>query len=506
MSSMNKLSATIRTFHSSAARFKKNVEFTAVRYPYLKRGNYSFLSDRHLGFFQSILSPHQVLTDEFNDLSGYNVDWMHSVRGSSRLVLRPKTTEEVGAILQYCNAQNIAVCPQGGNTGLVGGSVPVFDEVIMSLGLMDAVISVDELSGIAIVQAGCVLEKLETILHLNNLTLPLDLGAKGSCQIGGNVATNAGGIRLLRYGNLHGSVLGLTAVLANGQIMDCLSTNKKDNTGYDLKQLFIGSEGTLGVVTQVALHCPSKPTSVQVGFFGINSFDNVLETLRLSKQNLGEILSSCELIDASSLECVTSQLKLKSPVNHFPFYILLETSGSNADHDAEKLNSLLEMLLKNGTIVDGTIAVDSTQATNLWALRERIAEALASEGYVYKYDVSVPIRQFYQLVDVMRARLENLPIRCCGYGHLGDGNLHLNITSQEYSSELLNKIEPFVYDWVSRQRGSVSAEHGLGLKKRDYIEYTKSPTTVHWMRRMKKLFDPNNILNPYKIFPGTLNE
>lgn len=170
MSSMNKLSATIRSFHSSAARFKKNVEFTAVRYPYLKRGNYSFLSDRHLGFFQSILTPHQVLTDEFNDLSGYNVDWMHSVRGltliicclsltvivthvfvynlgSSRLVLRPKTTEEVGAILQYCNAQNIAVCPQGGNTGLVGGSVPVFDEVIMSLGLMDAVISVDELSG-----------------------------------------------------------------------------------------------------------------------------------------------------------------------------------------------------------------------------------------------------------------------------------------------------------------------------------------------------------------------
>lgn len=268
MSAINKLSVGIRKFHTTASRLRKYVELTAVRYPLLKRGNFSFLSDRHLGFFQSILSAHQVLTDELNDLSGYNVDWMRSVRGSSRLVLRPKTTEEVAAILQYCNVQNIAICPQGGNTGLVGGSVPVFDEVVLSLELMDEVISVDELSGVTIVQAGCVLEKLETVLHLSNLALPLDLGAKGSCQIGGNVATNAGGIRLLRYGNLHGSVLGLTAVLANGQIMDCLNTNKKDNTGYDLKQLFIGSEGTLGVVTQVALQCQPKPSSVQVGFFG----------------------------------------------------------------------------------------------------------------------------------------------------------------------------------------------------------------------------------------------
>ncbi|XP_057375855.1 D-2-hydroxyglutarate dehydrogenase, mitochondrial-like [Daphnia carinata] len=501
MSTINKLSVGIRRFHTVASRLRKYVELTSVRYPLLKRGNFSFLSDRHLGFFQSILSAHQVLTDELNDLSGYNVDWMRSVRGSSRLVLRPKTTEEVAAILQYCNVQNIAICPQGGNTGLVGGSVPVFDEVVLSLELMDEVISVDELSGVAIVQAGCVLEKLETVLHLSNLALPLDLGAKGSCQIGGNVATNAGGIRLLRYGNLHGSVLGLTTVLANGQIMDCLNTNKKDNTGYDLKQLFIGSEGTLGIVTQVALQCQPKPSSVQVGFFGLNSFENVLETMRLSKTNLGEILSSCELIDQSSLECVTTQLELRSPINNFPFYMLLETAGSNASHDAEKLNSLLEILINNGTIVDGTLAVDSAQAKNLWELRERISEALACEGYVYKYDVSVPVRQFYQLVDDMRIRLGNLPIRCCGYGHLGDGNLHLNITSHEYNPILLNRIEPFVYDWVCQERGSVSAEHGLGLKKRDYMEYSKSPTAIHWMRRVKKLFDPNNILNPYKIFP-----
>jgi len=493
----------VRRFHSNTTLLRY-VESTAVRYPNLKRGNYGKLSDKNVKFFQSILEPHQVITDP-SDIEGYNVDWLNTVRGSSSLVLKPKSNEEVSEILKYCNTNRIAVCPQGGNTGLVGGSVPVFDEVVVSLSLMNRVISVDELTGIAITEAGCVLENLESKLHEHCLTLPLDLGAKGSCHIGGNVSTNAGGIRLLRYGNLHGSVLGVTAVLANGQVLDCLSTNKKDNTGYDLKQLFIGSEGTLGVVTQVALQCPTKPSSVQLAFLGVENFDNVLETMCQAKRGLGEILSSCELIDQSALDCVSSQLKLQAPVNNYPFYVLLETAGSNATHDTEKLNSLLEQLLQKGLIADGVVAVDSAHVMKIWALRERIAEALASEGYVYKYDVSVPVRQFYQLVEEMRNRLGDPGIRCCGYGHLGDGNLHLNITTEEYNTDVLNKIEPFIYEWVSKYKGSISAEHGLGFKKRNMIGFSKSESTIHWMHHLKQLFDPNNILNPYKVLPDAMN-
>lgn len=490
---------SIRNFHSHS-QLSRYVKPTSLTYPKLKRGNYKTLSDNDLNFFRNILTPHQILTDP-DDVEGHNVDWLQSIRGCSSLVLKPKHLDEVSEILKYCNSNRIAVCPQGGNTGLVGGSVPVFDEVILSLALMNKITSIDPLTGIAIAEAGCVLENLESKLHESNLTLPLDLGAKGSCQIGGNVSTNAGGIRLLRYGNLHGSVLGVTAVLANGEVLDCLSSNKKDNTGYDLKQLFIGSEGTLGVVTQVALQCPTKPSSVQVAFLGIDSFDHVLETMVQAKVNLGEVLSSCELVDWSALDCVSSQLKLKSPVDDYPFYILLETAGVNADHDTEKLNFLLELLLKKRLIVDGVVATDSAHVMKLWALRERIAEALAAEGCVYKYDVSVPVRQFYQLVEEVRKRLAGHGIRCCGYGHLGDGNLHLNITNEEYSSDFQEKLEPFIYEWVSEHKGSISAEHGLGLKKRDMIGYSKSMAAVNWMAHLKELFDPNHILNPYKVLP-----
>lgn len=490
----------LREFHLDRVLKQIEVELTSVRYPYLKRGQYNSLTSGHVNFFESFLDKNQVLQDT-SEVTGYNIDWMRTVRGSSSLVLRPRTTEQVSNILAYCNKERLAVCPQGGNTGLVGGSVPVFDEVVLSLELMNRILSVDEITGIAIAEAGCVLEKLETELAEANLALPLDLGAKGSCQIGGNVSTNAGGIRLLRYGNLHGSVLGVEAVLSDGSVLDCLSTNKKDNTGYDLKQLFIGSEGTLGVVTRVALQCPAKPSSVQVAFLGVRDFGQALETMRRAKGGLAEILSSCELIDRSALDCVTTNLALRSPIDDHAFYVLLETAGSDADHDAEKLNRLLEQLLHQQIVSDGTVAADATQVKSLWALRERIAEALGRDGYVYKYDVSVPTRKFYQLVDDMRLRLGDEAVRCCGYGHLGDGNLHLNVTSRQFSRPLLERIEPFIYEWVMAHGGSVSAEHGLGLKKRDFIGYSKSPSAIKWMKHIKGLFDPHQILNPYKVFP-----
>ncbi|ELU02184.1 hypothetical protein CAPTEDRAFT_166406, partial [Capitella teleta] len=233
---------------SSRLRNRKLPDLTSERYPHVKRGDYATLSQEDVSFFREVLpEASQVLTTA-EDLQGYNTDWMGIVRGDSRAVLRPKSTKEISRVLKRCNDRRLAVVPQGGNTGLVGGSVPVFDEIVISTELMTDVISVDPVSGVLVCQAGCVLERLDGLLREeHDLMMPLDLGAKGSCQIGGNVSTNAGGIRLLRYGSLHGTVLGVEAVLANGDVLDCLSSLRKDNTGYDLKQLFIGSEGTLGV-------------------------------------------------------------------------------------------------------------------------------------------------------------------------------------------------------------------------------------------------------------------
>ncbi|KAJ8929674.1 hypothetical protein NQ314_017601 [Rhamnusium bicolor] len=460
-------------------------ELTKDRYPHVKRGDYATLDENHLRFFTELLGTNRIVTDP-SQCEGYNVDWIKNVRGYSQCVLRPKTTEEVSRILAFCNEHRIAVCPQGGNTGLVGGSVPVFDEVVLSTSLMNEIISTDDTSGVLVCQAGCILESLDTHLADHGLMMPLDLGAKGSCQIGGQC----------------GTVLGLEAVKANGEILDCLSTLKKDNTGYHLKHLFIGSEGTLGIVTKVAIHCPPKPKAMNLAFLGLDSFESVLKTLKKAKHELGEILSSCEFIDERSLDLVTSRLKLKSPLAVHPFYMLIETHGSNNDHDEEKLNTFLENVMAEGLVLDGTATNEVSKMKNIWELRERITEGLPLEGYVFKYDISLPIESFYSLVPAMKERLGESAVRICGYGHLGDGNLHLNICVKEFTQDVLKRIEPFVYEFTSKLKGSISAEHGIGFRKPKYIHYSKSHTSIELMKQLKTMMDPNGILNPYKVLPS----
>lgn len=236
------------------------------RYP-VTRGNYATISDADVAHFESLLGENRIITDPA-DIQPHNIDFLSAVRGQSQVLLKPKTTQEVSAILRHCNDRKLAVCPQGGNTGLVGGSVPVFDEIVLSTQLMDQIEHIDPVSGILSCQAGCILEKLEERVTDEGLCMPLDLGAKGTCHIGGNVSTNAGGLRLLRYGNLHSSVLGVEAVKADGTVLDLMSNFKKDNTGYHLKHLFVGSEGTLGVVTRVAIACPTASKAINVAFVG----------------------------------------------------------------------------------------------------------------------------------------------------------------------------------------------------------------------------------------------
>ncbi|GAB0193355.1 D-2-hydroxyglutarate dehydrogenase, mitochondrial [Grus japonensis] len=451
--------------------------------------------------FERIM-PGRVVTDP-EELKQFNVDWLKSVRGCSKLMLKPQTTAEVSDVLRYCYERNLAVNPQGGNTGLVGGSVPVFDEIILSTVLMNQIISFDKVSGILVCQAGCILEKLNEYLEEQGFIMPLDLGAKGSCHIGGNVATNAGGLRLLRYGSLRGTVLGLEVVLADGSALDCLASLRKDNTGYDLKQLFIGSEGTLGVITAVSILCPQKPKAVNLAFLGCQSFAKVLETFTTCRAMLGEILSAYEFMDEKCMELVEKHLKLSSPVTGSPFYVLIETSGSSSTHDEEKLNNFLEQAMTSGLVIDGTVATDDKKIKMLWSLRERITEALTHDGYVYKYDISLPVGKLYDLVTDTRARLGRSAKNVVGYGHLGDGNLHLNITAESYRHSLLDAIEPFVYEWTARYNGSISAEHGLGFKKKQFIQYSKPSEAVFLMQRFKAMLDPKGILNPYKTLPSS---
>ncbi|CAG7727291.1 unnamed protein product [Allacma fusca] len=447
----------------------------------------------------SILGQTRVFTEEC-DVDGHNLDWYKAVKGSGKLLLKPKTAEEVSAILTYCNDTKLAVTPQGGNTGVSGGAIPVFDEIILSTSQMNKIISFDEISGVLVCEAGCILDTLNEYLMEKNFIMPLDLGSKGSCNIGGNVSTNAGGLRVIRYGSLHGTVLGVEAVLANGTIMDCLSLMKKDNTGYDLKHLLIGSEGTLGVVTKVAIQCPVKPKSVQLALFGISNFSGVLETFKQAKQNLGEILSACEYMDQTAIESVVRNLNIRNPIGDFPFYMIIETSGSNEQHDEEKLNTFLEKIMADGVVQDGTVASDYTQIRSIWELRERIIEAQLLDGFVYLSDFSVPVNSFDRFVHDVQNQVGDSGT-VTGFGHLGDSNIHLHVISKEYTPELLSKIEPFVYEWTSKKRGSVSAEHGLGFKKKDYLSYSKSESVIDLMRNVKSIFDPNHILNPYKVLP-----
>ncbi|XP_042555603.1 D-2-hydroxyglutarate dehydrogenase, mitochondrial isoform X3 [Dipodomys spectabilis] len=284
---------------------------TPQRYP-VERLPFSTVSADDLAAFERTV-PGRVVTDP-GALEAANVDWLKTVRGCSKVLLRPQTSEEVSCILRHCYKRNLAVNPQGGNTGMVGGSVPVFDEIILSTALMNQVISFDEVSGILVCQAGCVLEKLSQFVQERNFIMPLDLGAKGSCHIGGNVATNAGGLRFLRYGSLRGTVLGLEVVLADGTILNCLTSLRKDNTGYDLKQLFIGSEGTLGIITAVSILCPPRPKAVNVAFLGCPGFAEVLQTFTTCKGMLGEILSAFEFMDAECMQLVGQHLHLANPV------------------------------------------------------------------------------------------------------------------------------------------------------------------------------------------------
>ncbi|KAJ2906870.1 hypothetical protein MKZ38_010368 [Zalerion maritima] len=506
--------SAVRPFSVSASRTASR--FTSDAYPDIKRDDrFAQLTEEHVAYFRDVLGKDHALIDGVtsnaveDDLEAFNADWTRKYRGHCKLVLKPGTTLEVSQILKYCNDNHLAVVPQGGNTGLVGGSVPVFDEIVMNMARMNQIRSFDDVSGILVADSGAILEVVDNWLAEKGYIFPLDLGAKGTCQIGGNVSTNAGGLRLLRYGSLHGSVLGLEAVLPDGTIVDDLSKLRKNNTGYDLKQLFIGAEGTIGVVTGVSIICPQRSPAVNVAFFGLDSYEKAQLAFKEAKGRLGEILSAFEMMDGISIDFVHKVTGNRKPLEaDHPFYCLVETSGSNADHDGEKLEAFLEDVMGQEIVSDGVVAQDDTQIQTLWKWREGVPEVVGHWGGVYKYDVSIPLADLYTIVEDTKAKVQEAGLMgdtdeypvvdVIGYGHMGDANVHLNVAVRRYDKRVEEVLEPWVYEWIEKREGSISAEHGLGLAKKKYIGYSRSPTMVGLMKHIKDHYDPNGIMNPYK--------
>lgn len=468
--------------------------------------------NKHAERFSSLLNHRDgsVVTDP-QELEAYNTDWRGVYKGQSRILLKPKSTNEVSDILRYCNSHQIFVVPQAGNTGLVGGSVPISNEVIVSVKSMNTIHDLSP-DGILQCDAGCILQDLQTFAASRHHLVPVDLGAKGSCCIGGNVSTNAGGQYYYRYGSLHANVLGLQVVLPDGRILDTMQhgINLKDNTGYDLKHLFIGAEGTLGIITKVALQCPPLPQARNAVFLGCHSYQNVQETLQLAKKMLGEVLAAFEYMDEAVLNLVSQEKAIPIQLNNgsnFAYCILIETHGSNNEHDMQKLEAFVEEAMTQQVVADGVMAQDLSQLYEMWEIRESCNPIVASQGRVYKYDLSIPISQFDDFVCDIRQRIQEThpEATVVNWGHVIDGNIHLNVTTPgvfEKDPELESRLEPYIFEAVIRRRGSISAEHGLGQCKNEYLKICKDETSLQMMQSIKELFDPNGIMNPGKFLPS----
>lgn len=463
-------------------------------------------SSSYITEFQSLLGNENVQT---NDLDSFNQDWLKSHRGKSDIVLFPRNTNDVSNILGYCNQNNLKCVIQSGNTSLVCGATPWQNEIIISMKKLNKILSFDEITGVLHCESGCILQNLEEFVQQKQRLIPYDLGAKGSCMIGGNLATNAGGLRFIKFGPLHSNVLGLEIVMANGKILNLMNSMRKDNTGYHLRHLFIGSEGTLGIITKVSIICPMDYKFKKIFLVACENFNKLIELFRMVQEDFNENLSCFEMMDESSMNVVVENLRLPYPLSRsYPFYSLFELSANDESSLDQRFTKHYEKLVNKSIILDGTYANDSDSEKfhKLKSYRESISEGLRLDGCSYKYDVSLPLNVYYEVVNVMRKRLSsslsssNNVVRICGYGHMGDGNMHFNVTSKKFDQQILNQIEPFLYEFVAKNNGSISAEHGIGVKKRKFLHYSKSDEAIKLMQQMKQLFDPKSILNPHVLF------
>jgi FAD/FMN-containing dehydrogenase len=460
-----------------------------------------------LARFAAIVGEKYAVRDPA-DQAAYLVEARGLYHGHTPLVLRPGTPAEVAAILRLANESGTPIVPQGGNTGLVGGQIPLAGEIVLSLTRLDRIRELDPVSNTMTCEAGVVLANAQAAAAAADRLFPLSLAAEGSCTIGGNLATNAGGTAVLAYGNTRELVLGVEVVLADGRIWNGLTKLKKDNTGYDLKQLFIGAEGTLGVITAAVLKLFPRPRAVETAFVGVASPRDALALLNLAEERAGGAVTSFEFM---------SRLAVDFALRHGPgtrdplavphaWYVLVELSSAARDGLRANLEDLLEATAERGLVADAAIATSIEQAQAFWHLRNLISETQRPEGGSIKHDVSVPVAAVPEFIEAASAAVQALVPGCrpVPFGHLGDGNVHFNV-SQPVGADKAEFLAQWgamnacVHEIVGKFHGSISAEHGIGRLKRDLLPHVKDPVALDLMRTLKRALDPNGILNPGKV-------
>ena len=451
---------------------------------------------------QVFLPKKAFLVDE--QVSNRTAGGLHTEEAiQAEIIVRPESTEEVSKILSVCNQAGQPVMVHGGLTGLVYGTRTSPDQLILSLERMNTIEEVDPIGRTLTCQSGVTLQNIQERAELENMIFPLDLGARGSCSIGGNISTNAGGNRVIRYGMTRDSVLGIEAVLSDGTILSSMNRMIKNNAGYDLKQLFIGTEGTLGIVTNCVLRLREAPISQNTALVGIEDFPSIIKFLKHIDSGLGGNMSAFEVMWKEFYEMVTNSLEEKSlPLKkNIPYYVLVESMGSDQVKDEEHFESLLQKALEDSVIIDAVLAKSEKERKALWSFRDDV-EKQAQYGPTVMFDVSLPIGEMEEYVSKVDLNLQKhwKDFRHIVWGHLADGNLHLVVGTGDLESATIKKIENSVYEPLELIGGSISAEHGIGLEKKPYLHLSRSEEEINYMKALKDTFDPKGILNPGLIF------
>ncbi len=464
--------------------------------------------------FRQICGAAHVLTheDPSTDLSAWERDWRKRAQGRALAVVKPANVQEVSEVVKACSKANVSIVPQGGNTGLAVGSIPddSGQQVVLSLQRMNNVRSLDAANLTVIAEAGCILQQVQTHVEQAGYLFPLSLAAEGSCTLGGNLGTNAGGTQVLRFGNTRELCLGLEVVTAQGDIWHGLSGLRKDNTGYDLRNLLIGSEGTLGIITAACMKLYPQPAAQLTAWAAVPSMEAAVSLLGLAHERLGAGLTGFEVMGQFALGLVDKHHpQLRVPLfKETPWCVLLE----NSDHESEAharagFEGLMETALDKGWVTDAVVAESLAQAQGLWQIRESIPLAQATEGLNIKHDISIPVSRIPQFVVETDALLQSkIPgIRLVNFGHLGDGNLHYNVQAPAgtdgpaFLKNHEDEVNTWVFDQVKAFNGSISAEHGIGSLKADKLTHYKDPTALAMMKAIKQALDPQNIMNPGRV-------
>jgi len=429
-------------------------------------------------------------------------DWSTERGGTPRAHVSPRNTAQVSAVLAACHRHGVPVVPQGGLTGLAGGAVPSEGAVLLSLAKMAAIEEIDARGAVALVQAGVPLQKLQEAVAAEGMLCGLDLGSRGSCQIGGNIATNAGGNRVIRYGMTRDLILGLEVVLADGTVLEMLNRMPKNNAALDLKPLFIGSEGTLGVITRAVVRLHPGIAGANTALVALPDFDAALALLGHARRALSDRISAFELMWPDYLDAMVAVGAGRLPLaERAPLYALIDMQGPDPEADAETFVTMLGEAMEQGWVLDAAIAQSHREAEEFWTLRDGVAELLASCSPTINFDVSVPLPQIGACVDQIRAALEaEFPdMRRHFFGHAGDSNIHLVTGPLPEDPAVGHRVEEITYDITRAFGGSVSAEHGIGLHKKPWLAYSRSPAELALLRQLKATLDPKGILNPGKV-------